>query len=211
MYEGLIGLEHADAHAATRYADRIIDGEAASHPRPSELRKARVEKEHRSTRDGSIGILPAIFHPESAFRKLGCHAEKAGHHHPEGGSRPPHRNRHGDVGNVTDAHGARHGGGQSLEVGDLTGLVPFVLFAENDPDGMPEAANVDEAEIEAEEGRPGDQPDDNQRKLVRPDRDRVEDEFGEGPSNGAKGLIDGLVDAQQSLRLELGVDQNLAG
>ena len=78
------------------------------------------------------------------------------------------RSLHGDVSNIADADSARNSCGQSLEVGNFTGLVELVFLSPHDPDRVHEAADVDEAEVEGEEGSADNQPDDDQRELRAP-------------------------------------------
>ena len=110
-------------------------------------------------------------------------------HHPQDGARAADSHRHGDAGDVAQAHRRRERGRERLEVRDLAALVGAGVAAAHAVDRVAEAAEVHELEVQREPGGAQDQPQHDQRHLDRVapeghvDEDdggeRVDDEFGE--------------------------------
>jgi hypothetical protein len=137
--------------------------------------------------------MPPKLEPEGAFGELRRHAQQAGDDQPQRRAGPAHGNGHGYPGDVAYSHRARYRSRQSLELRDLTRVLVVVVAPADQPDGVGEAANVDEAQIHCEEKPPEDKPDHDQRDLGSENGHREEDESGHRVRKGPHGLVDGLI------------------
>ena len=86
-------------------------------------------------------------------------------------------------------------------MGDLA-LPPFFIFlSHHDSNRVPKTTQIDESQIESKESSPGDQKENDERQFKLADRDRYKNNIGRKFGNGAKCLVDRLVDTQDSLQI----------
>lgn len=107
---------------------------------------------------------------------------------------PPRLIADRDTGDVAEADGARHGRGEGLEVGHLPDLVGAGVLALHEPDGVCEAAQVDEAVVDREDDRGQCEPRDDEREGRAGDRHRVEDDVLHGGGHLGEGVVDDPVE-----------------
>ena len=105
------------------------------------------------------------------------------------------------MGNIANAHRAGDGCRQGLKVRDFALLSFLVFLPHHNSDRVPKATQIDESKIEGEESSARNQKDHNKRQLQLADRDRYENNIGRDFGEGAKRLVDRLVDTQDSLRV----------
>ena len=87
--------------------------------------------------------------------------------------------RDGDATDVADADRARDSRCKRLEVRNFACVLRIGVVASHELDRVLEAANIDEAHVEGEEGRTNDQPEHHQRQLRVADRNFEEHDFAE--------------------------------
>ena len=92
-----------------------------------------------------------VLEAERALRKLRRHTEEASGNQPEGGARTTHGDGYRDTGDVADADSSGNGGTQGLKMGDFARVILLRIATADQTDGMAEATDVDEAQVEGEE------------------------------------------------------------
>jgi hypothetical protein len=151
---------------------------------------------HRATGDGAVLVHLAVLHAEGDLDELGGHAEQAAHDHPEGGARAADGDCDGDTGDVAESDGAGDGGGQRLEVVDLTGRPLLVVLAAHGVHGELEVLQLYEAEPGGEHETRDHEPGHDQGKVSASYGDRVEDDLSEPGGYGFEESADCFVDGR---------------
>ncbi len=149
---------------------------------------------HRAAGDGAVGVHLAVLHAEGDLDELGGHAEQAAQDHPERGAGAAPGDGDGHTGDVAEADRAGDGGGQGLEVVDLTGRPLLVVLPAHHVDRESELADLHEAEPAGEDQTGDDEPGDDEGKFRSADGNRVEDDFSEPLGYRFEEIADGFVD-----------------
>ena len=148
--QGLVGLEHvADTQTAHDGQKRKQHREGAPGGVQPLFPQAVLQIIHGSAGDVAVRVHLAVHHRQGARCELGGHAENGRDEHPEDGTRSTDTDSDGHPGYVAQTHGCRERTGQRLEMGDLSGIVRFVVVSAKNVDRMFEPADRHPAEVEA--------------------------------------------------------------
>ncbi len=188
----LVGLEHvAAAKCAEDAEDRehnrkeLATGQAARG-------KALGHIVHRTTGDGAVVIFVAVFYAERTFREFRCHAHQAGKDHPEGCPRTTDADGNRHTRNIPKAHSARERRCQCLKMADFARVVGIGIVPFDQCDRMREGAELDQPEVQREDGCRDHQPGDDPGKAGA--GEGAEDEVDEPAGGAGKQLVHLLVD-----------------